>query len=114
MGFPSLYWSVFLNASRPITMPPRSAIFSPCCLSIHVQPVNAVAVKLVHQHLCPLCKLNRILRQPPFFQVSIGVKLAAHIVEAVCHLVADGGSSRIAVNDRVVYILILCAGDQEL
>ena len=48
-----------------------------------------IRTELVHDTIGSLAELLEVVRSPPHYEVAVGVKFRALIVEAVRHLVAD-------------------------
>ena len=71
-------------------------------LSVAVQTrLDFKSIELLRDAIAALAEILQVFRRPPIFQIAVGVKLRALIVEAVSHLVADHRADA-AVIERVV------------
>src|SRR5208283_472555 len=73
-------------------------------LAVLVQAgLHDVAVELLDDAGGALLEILAVLRRPPISQIALSVELAASVVEAVRHLVADHGADA-AIVERLIGI----------
>src|SRR2546425_9404288 len=68
--------------------------------------LNFIRAELVHDAIGSLAEFLEVVRRPPHYEVAVGVKLRALIVEPVRHFVADHGADAAVVESIVGFRIV--------